>query len=204
MDRGLKAINILMFGYLAAVTLACLLIAAFPLMDAAGYLIVGKAWAAERTVIVPWGDWVSSSLTMIGSLPIAEVVFGWIVAVLVKVGLPNQMADLLKSVLTEQVLQKAISYGINAVAGAVKGRQLHVTVANDVVANAVDYVVTNAPDWVVQWLGGAEGIKARILARIEIAPGGKVDAATQVVEPAPAAAAPPTPPNAAPPAPAPA
>ncbi len=71
----------------------------------------------------------------------------------------------------ELLLSNAIGYGLNAVAGAVKGKTLDVDVGNQVLAAALQYAVDNAPGWLQSWAGGPEGLAKKIWARLNLGDG---------------------------------
>jgi len=119
------------------------------------------AQEATETVTIPYGTWIEHSAQVVATLILAAV--GWLMR-----KLPASVVDILKTMKAEQLLAKAVDYGINAVSGATKGKSLSVNVGNAVVANAVQYVVDNAPGWLVKWLGGPEAIAAKIIARLNL------------------------------------
>lgn len=170
-----------MLALMSVVTLACLVLVAVPFGAAALGVAFPAAIAAEGQVVVPYGDWLSAGLTVLNGLPIASVVIGWFLVAIQNLGLPAQVASLLKTMITEQMLGKAIDYALNAVAGATKGRALSVSVSNDVLRQALGYVVDNAPGWLTAWLGGPDGIRTRILARLQLGPEAKIAQSGEIV-----------------------
>src|SRR5215207_94743 len=87
-------------------------------------------------IIIPWGTYVSELASLIASFAFAAIVFGLR-------RLPGQAVAIMQTLRAEQLLQKAIDYGVNATAGAVKDKTLSVTVANEVIAKAMRYAVDN-------------------------------------------------------------
>jgi hypothetical protein len=71
----------------------------------------------------------------------------------------------------ELLINNAINYGLNAVAGAVKGKTLDVDVGNKVLAQALQYAVDNAPAWLQTWAGGPEGLAKKIWAKLNLGEG---------------------------------
>jgi hypothetical protein len=135
---------------------------------------------ASTVVSIPYGDWFSASTEFIG----------WGLALLVTFALrfvPASLAGILKTAQVEQLLAKAIDYGLNAVAGASKDKVLDADLGNAVVAQALRYVVDLGPRWVINFLGGEEGIKARIIARLDLASGVSLAAKGTLMAPPPAA-----------------
>lgn len=124
----------------------------------------GAAVVPEGTnIVVPWGAWLSDLASTLGVL-----IFGVITWGLRK--LPANIVAILKTVQAEQLLQKAIDYGVNATAHAAKDETLTVPVGNAVIASAVEYAVQNGAPTVVRWLGGENGIVQKIIARLDIEP----------------------------------
>jgi hypothetical protein len=135
--------------------------------------------AAETIVTVPYGDWIANSMGLIGWF--LAVVIAWALR-----QLPANIVAVIKTAQVEQVLQRGIDYALNAVAGATKDKVLDADVGNKVIAEALRYVVSLGPKWLIGFLGGEEGIKARIIARLELQPEVAVSAASQLITAAPA------------------
>lgn len=126
--------------------------------------------AADTKVSVPWGDWVGQVLGLAAS--IIAVVLGGILTWAARL-LPAWLRAFVTKERTDQVeqlLQHAIDWGLNAVAGAARGQTLEVNVGSQVVAEAAQYAVDHGPEKLVNWMGGAEGIKEKIIARIPLVP----------------------------------
>lgn len=135
--------------------------------------------AGGTVVSIPYGDWFAASADFIG----------WGLALLVAFALrfvPASLQAVLKTAQVEQLLQKAIDFGLNAVAGASKDKVLDADLGNAVVAQALRYVVDLGPRWIVNFLGGEEGIKARIIARLDLDASVAVAAVGTLVAPRPA------------------
>jgi hypothetical protein len=71
--------------------------------------------------------------------------------------------DVLHTAKVEQLLSRAADYGIVAVAGAVKGKTMDIKVANEVVAEAMNYAIANAPELAAR-LG--DNLRPKIVARL--------------------------------------
>jgi predicted lipid-binding transport protein (Tim44 family) len=121
------------------------------------------AQEAATTVAVPIGDWIGKASGVIGSL------LGGLVIWLFR-QLPAGIVQILRTMQVEQLLDKAITYGINAVAGASKDKVLTVNVGNAVVAQAAQYAIDHAPGWLIGWLGGEAAIRQMIIARLNLEP----------------------------------
>jgi hypothetical protein len=128
------------------------------LLAAAAMLIAVPALAADVTV--PWGDWLAGALVSVRDAVIALVVA--LIGVLAK-QLSPAIRDVLHTAKVEQLLSRAADYGIVAVAGAVKGKTMDVKIANEVIAEAMNYAVANAPELAAR-LGN--NLRPKIVARL--------------------------------------
>ncbi|UMY16676.1 hypothetical protein MMB17_18615 [Methylobacterium organophilum] len=112
-------------------------------------------------VTVPYGSWLTSA-----AAGIQEIVVSVIMAVIAFAcrRLPAAAGAVVRGILTQQLVERAIAFGMSTVAGAVAGKTLSVPVGNAVLANALNYAVTNAPTWFVKWIGGEQAIRDHIIA----------------------------------------
>jgi hypothetical protein len=124
-------------------------------------VLAPAAFAADNTVTVPWGDWLASVLDW--SSTILAAIALWLLR-----RLPRSIYDALQTLRVEQLLSRAVGYGLSAVEGAVAGKTLDLHVTSQVLQAAADYAVSNAPA-LVAWIG-PDTLKAKILARLEVAP----------------------------------
>lgn len=123
----------------------------------------GMAHAAEVTV--PWGSWVAS-LVNLGSDNLLLLVTAFLAFIVRQ--LPASLVAMIKTWQVEQLLGKAIVAGINKTAGAAQGKSMKFDVANDVLAQATQYAINNGPRWLITWVGGVDGIKDKLIARITV------------------------------------
>lgn len=132
-----------------------------PIDDATTVVDAGEA----DTIVVPVGNWADAILENAASMVAALLmaVFGWLLR-----KLPKQMVDLLLTLRVEQIMRRAVDYGINATRGAVKGKALSFDVGNEVIAAALQRVIDSAPGFLINWMGGIEAIKAMIVARLNL------------------------------------
>jgi opacity protein-like surface antigen len=126
-------------------------------------LVSFPALAAGTVVTVPIGTWSASLLEIVAA--IAVPVIGWALRFL-----PGQIQAVIRTAQVDQLLAKAIAYGINTTAGAARDKTLSLDVGNEVVAQALTYAVDAGPRWLEDWLGGKEGVRKRIIARLDVAP----------------------------------
>lgn len=168
-------------GVLGAIT-AAVLFSPIPAMAA--------DTATDTSITIPWGSWLSSVAGAVIEVLVAALVaaVAWLAS---KVSTP--IATLLKTLLTEQLLQRAVTYGINAVAGAAHDKELSIKVSNDVVRTALQYAISHGPAWLISWLGTPDHIAEMIIARLKLEPGAAVsltgsdvvDTSATATEPAP-------------------
>lgn len=126
----------------------------------------------DTTVVVPWGYWVDLILTNAIQIVTALVVIalGW-----ASRALPEAAQNWFRTQQVEQLLARSIQFGLNAVAGAVKDKSLSVNVGSQVLATSANFAITHGPEKLIEWMGGVQGIKDKILARIDLAEGATVD-----------------------------
>lgn len=118
--------------------------------------------AADATrVEVPIGLWIDHSAGIVASIVMAA--FAWLLR-----RLPGNIVAIIQTMRADQLLEKAINYGVNAVADATRDKTLSVNVGNAVVAQAAQYAVNRGPGALVNWMGGEAAIKQMIIARLQL------------------------------------
>lgn len=129
---------------------------------------VTPALAGDTTIQIPVGDWVVGIAGFLRDIlvPALMGMLVW-VARIVSPALGTWMASQ-RTAAVEQLLQRAVDYGINAVAGAAKGQQLTVPVGSEVLAHALGYAIQQGPTKLVTWVGGADALRDMILARMNL------------------------------------
>lgn len=123
----------------------------------------------DKLVIVPWGAWavaVADSLVQIMLPIILPIIAAYVIAAIRRVY--PWAALLLTQRRVEQMIQGAADYGVNAVRGAAKGKQLSVPVASDVIRVGTQYVIDTGPAAAIHAVGGANGIAQRIFRKLHI------------------------------------
>lgn len=129
------------------------------------------AIAQDGQVVIPYGAWIQAIADT--AVPTITAVLLALLARLMAV-LPAPIVAILQTFRVEQLLDRAIHFGVNAVAGATHGRTLTVPVASQVLETAMDYAVTQAPT-LVRWLGGELALREKLFARLEIEADGSAD-----------------------------
>lgn len=119
------------------------------------------AAAGDGTITVPIGSWVGESAGIVATVLAAVVAWGLRF-------LPASILQILRTAQAEQLLDKAINYGVNAVADATRDKTLSVNVGNAVVAQALQYAIDHGPGWMIGWLGGEAAIRQKIIARLNL------------------------------------
>jgi hypothetical protein len=123
---------------------------------------IALAAEAGTTVSIPVGTWVSDWMPIVSGGLAALV--AWALR-----QLPSNLIAILGNGRVELLINNAIGYGLNAVAGAAKGKTLSADVGNKVLAEALQYAIDNAPGWLTTWAGGPEGLAKKIWGRLNLA-----------------------------------
>ncbi|MGI6245183.1 MAG: hypothetical protein ACOYJQ_05385 [Pseudochelatococcus sp.] len=114
--------------------------------------------ATDGVITIPWGAWLAAVLDWASAIVIA--VIAWALR-----RLPAGIHAIIRQLRAEQLLGRAVDYGINAVKGATRGKKLDIVTTHAVIETAAEYAVANAPVLVGRL--GADTLRAKILARIE-------------------------------------
>lgn len=120
-----------------------------------------NAQEADTLIDLPWGDLLANGADTLVMIIIA--LLGWAMRLL-----PAHILAVVQTWQVEQILARAITAGINKTAGAAKGKALTVDVGNAVLAQALQYVIDNAPAWLIKWAGGEEGLRDKLIARLDV------------------------------------
>lgn len=131
------------------------------------------------TVSIPYGDLIKQVFDLIGSV-LGPAIMGLIAWGMARTNLPTAVQSFVHAMLTNQLLDKAIAYAINAVEGATAGKTLSIPVSNQVVAEALNYALAHGPSWLIDWMGGADAIRQKIIARLPLPPEASVDGSSVV------------------------
>ncbi len=137
----------------------------------AGSALADTAAPQTATVAVPWGDWLAAVAPTLGA-----VIVGLITWALRQ--LPAQAAGVLTAMRVDQLLARAVDYGVNTTQGAVRGRTLDVATGNAVLAAALRYAVEQAPT-IVAMAGGEALVRDKLIARLDVGEGAISQAASK-------------------------
>lgn len=133
-----------------------------------GIVIRSPASAAELApsdsqVLIPYGALIDQL-----AVPIFAALTG-IVAFLIR-KLPAAAKSWIDTLRVEQLLDRAIAYGINSVAGAARGKTLAVNVHLPVLAYVLRYALDRMPAALLKWIGGPTSLAEMIWSRLDVDP----------------------------------
>jgi parvulin-like peptidyl-prolyl isomerase len=124
----------------------------------------------DNTWTIPYGSMISGGAEVISSV---LLMIGSAILVYASKFLPPLAAVVYRNFLMkqgEQLLARAIEYGINATKDATKDKTLDINVGSQVIANAAEYATASGWKHLVDWLGGYEGLKQKVYARLDLEP----------------------------------
>lgn len=127
------------------------------------------AFASQATVAVvgdgkveiPWGAWVADAV------PWLAAGVGGVGAWLLRF-VPAHLRWMFQVAQVDQLIDKAIQYGVNKIPGVHRDSVLTIEVSNKVVEYAVEYALAHAPKIVAQFVGPLSILKQKILARLNV------------------------------------
>lgn len=125
-----------------------------------GSVVVPPPAASDGKVVIEYGGWINKLIDLL--VPALMAVIVWLFR-----KLPAQVVAFLEMFRVEQLIKRALDYGVNAVKGATKDAKLEIPVANKVLEAAGDYAAAQAPN-LVEKMGGLEALLQKILARMEV------------------------------------
>lgn len=125
------------------------------------------AFAAD-TLTIPWGDWLASVLGTIAAATatVASLIITWALRLLPAT--LRSYVDEQRRKQAEQLLQRALDYGVNEAKGYITGKTLDIKVGSEVLAGALQYAVDHGPGWLIGWMGGAAKIRDKLLSRMTL------------------------------------
>jgi len=142
---------------------------------ALGLVVLASSPAFAATISIPYGDAVAE----FASSYAYELLVGGMLFLCRK--LPASVYAIIQTLRFDQLAERAIGYGLNAVAGATRGKKLEIEVGSQVLAMALNYAMENAP-LLVKWAGGYEALKQKLFARLELVPEASVAKVDQALE----------------------
>jgi len=109
--------------------------------------------ADASTVVIPWGDWLKEILVSVAALAVSAL--SYVVA--------KWAPAFVKTLVTDDLIAKAVNYGFGAVEGVVAGKTLTLETTNSVLYAAESYALSMAPT-VSKWLG--DNLRPVLLAKL--------------------------------------
>lgn len=148
---------------------------AVPVVAAAASTVDTTQPAPVETVVVnqdvsiPYGQWIADlgDIAKAWLIPSLLGVMTWVVGAYVPAPLRGIANNIMRKE-AEQLLQRAIDYGIAATAGAKHDETLSIPVANEVLRKGANYALANGWPKLIDFLDGPDGILAKMLARLDI------------------------------------
>lgn len=121
----------------------------------------------DGEVQVPWGAWLSDLIGAAFAVIFAAVL--WMVRRLPAniVNMVDAIARAMGQGSMNELLEKAVSYGVNVTQGAVRDQTLSLKVGNQVLERAAEYAMRAAPELVAKY-GGLGPLRERIIARLNL------------------------------------
>jgi len=137
-------------------------------------------------VVLNWGDFASIFLANIADpQSVAWTFVAGAIAYLVA-RLPGPAMWAFNVFKVDQLLINALRAAINSTKGAAAGHALSVNVGSEVLAKAIQYVIDNGQKWLIDWMGGRQGIEQKLIARMtlsETVGGAKLSAKAAAIGP---------------------
>lgn len=124
----------------------------------------------DNTWTIPYGSMIDGAAQVISSVLLAAGSFFLLYASKFLPGIAGVVYRNFLMKQGEQLLERAVEYGINATKNATKGQKLDINVGSAVIANAAEYATASGWKFLVDWLGGLEGIKQKVFARVDLEP----------------------------------
>lgn len=152
---------------LGALAIGLALTAIFPATQAMAQAVAAVVQPEPGTttvVEIPIGGWFENTATWVGAI-LFPAIWGFILFMANRFFPP--LVALLKTAQVEQLLQKGIDFGIAAAVGATKDKKLSIDVGNEVIAQALNYIIAQAPAKIIAWVGGPDAIRRMIFARLQ-------------------------------------
>lgn len=123
----------------------------------------------NQDVSIPYGQWIEDLGDIAKSwlIPTLLGVMTWVVGKYIPAPLRGIANNIMRKE-AEQLLQRAIDYGISATAGAKHDETLTIPVANDVLRKGANYALAHGWPKLIDFLDGPDGILQKMMARLDI------------------------------------
>lgn len=156
---------VLMATALCTIATVCFGFGMHPAFAQAASATVAQPATDTAVVTVPLGTWLASYAAGIEEI-VVSLIMGLIAFACRK--LPAAAGAVIKGLLTQQLVERAIAFGFNTVQHASADAKIEVNVRSEVLANALNYAVQHAPEWFLKWVGGPNAIRDHIIALLPV------------------------------------
>jgi hypothetical protein len=132
--------------------------------DAGGVIVT----VPPTEVVLNWGDFVAIFLANISDPQSVAWTFvagsiAWLVS-----RLPGPAMWAFNVFKVDQLLMNSLRAAINSTKGATVGQALSINVGSEVLAKAIQYAIDNGQKWLIDWMGGRQGIEQKLIARMDL------------------------------------
>lgn len=110
---------------------------------------------------VPWGQWVMAAAGFVASITLPLITMAARKAL-------GPLSLFVSADAVDRLVQNAVNYALNYVEGAAKGQTLRVELGSQVLAVALTYALDKIPSKLLEWVGGAEGLKEKIFRQLPL------------------------------------
>jgi len=153
-----RLVGLLTFFFFGFVTLSLA-------QDAGGVVVT----VPPTEVVLNWGDFVSIFLANVADPQSVAWTFVAAAIAYVVARLPGPAMWAFNVFKVDQLLINALRAAINSTKGATAGQALSVNVGSEVLAKAIQYAIDNGQKWLIDWMGGRQGVEQKLIARMELA-----------------------------------
>ena len=172
MNRMLMVLAFLAFGFSASAQDApvpAMVITAPAEVVAAPPTDTGVAMP-DNTWTIPYGQMIDGASQTIRAALLVFIMsaVAWVSRLLP--GFAGVAFRMVMSNFGERLIANAVDFGINATKGAKKGATFNIPVGSAVIAHAAEYATQVGWKYLLDYLGGVEGIKQKIFRKIDLEP----------------------------------
>ncbi|HRO04593.1 MAG TPA: hypothetical protein PLS69_13405 [Terricaulis sp.] len=121
----------------------------------------------DGEAVVPWGQWLSDLIG--GAFAIIFAALLWLMRKLPSniTAMVNGISQAMGQGSMNELLEKAVNYGVNVTKDAVRNQTMTIKVGNEVLERATEYAIRHAPGLVAKY-GGLSTLREKIVARLEL------------------------------------
>lgn len=121
--------------------------------------------APATAVILPYGDWIVGAGQTVTAVLLPILIGGimWALRTYVPV-----LGLFVSQSLVERLVRNVTDYALNAIAGAMKGKELDVPTGSAVITKATQHAVDQAPGWLLKMAGGPTGVAEKVFRALHL------------------------------------